>query len=61
MGTKIFTESITPALLDNQKNMMLNYIALKREYKREKLYQSKLRTGNIKVKSDLKIVSYIIL
>ena len=50
METKIFTESITPALIDNQKNMMINYIQQKREYKRKKLYQSKLRTGWIKPK-----------
>ena len=51
MQTKIFTESIVNlALLDNQKNMMLSYIQQKREYKRQKLYQSKLRTGWIKPK-----------
>ena len=51
METTIFMESIiTPALIDNQKNMMMNYIAQKIEYKRQKLYQSKLRTGNIKLK-----------
>jgi hypothetical protein len=50
METKIFTESITPALIDNQKIMMINYIAQKREYKRQKLYLSKLRTGWIKPK-----------
>ena len=50
METKIFTESITPALIDNQKIMMINYIQQKREYKRQKLYQSKLRTGWIKPK-----------
>ena len=50
METKIFTESINPALLDNQYNLMLNYIQQKKQYKREKLYQSKLRTGNIKEK-----------
>jgi len=50
MESKIFTESITPALLDNQKIMMINYIAQRKEYKREKLYQSKLRTFNIKPK-----------
>lgn len=52
METKIFTESIVNlALLDNQTNMMLSYIQQKKQYKREKLYQSKLRTGNIKVKN----------
>lgn len=52
METKIFTESIVNlALLDNQTNMMLNYIQQKKKYKREKLYQSKLRTGNIKTKN----------
>jgi len=50
METKIFTESINSALLDNQKIMMINYIQQKKQYKREKLYQSKLRTGNIKPK-----------
>lgn len=51
METKIFTESIVNlALLDNQTNMMLSYIQQKKQYKREKLYQSKLRTGNIKPK-----------
>jgi hypothetical protein len=51
METKIFTESnINNALLDNQFNLMINYIQQKREYKRQKLYQSKLRTGWIKPK-----------
>ena len=53
MENKIFTESINyvvSALLDNQKTMMISYIAQKREYKRQKLYLSKLRTGNIKPK-----------
>ena len=50
METKIFTESITPEVLDNQTNMMLSYIQQKKQYKRQKLYLSKLRTGNIKPK-----------
>jgi len=50
LKTKIFTESITPALIDNQKIMMINYIQQKKQYKREKLYQSKVRTGWIKPK-----------
>lgn len=50
LKTKIFTESITPEVLDNQTNMMLSYIQQKREYKRQKLYQSKVRTGWIKPK-----------
>ena len=51
METTIFTKSnITPALLDNQTSMMLNYIKQRKEYKRQKLYQSKLRTGWIKLK-----------
>jgi len=51
METKIFTESnINNALLDNQLNLMLNYIQQRKEYKRQKLYQSKLRTGWIKPK-----------
>ena len=51
METKIFTESIVNlALLDNQTSMMINYIQQKREYKRQKLYLSKLRTGWIKPK-----------
>jgi hypothetical protein len=51
MESKIFTESIVNlALLNNQKNMMMNYIAHRKEYKRQKLYQSKLRTGWIKPK-----------
>lgn len=50
METKIFTESINPALLDNQKIMMINYIAQRKEYKRQKLIASKIRTGWIKPK-----------
>ena len=51
METKIFTESIVNlALLDNQTNMMINYIQQKREYKRQKLIASKIRTGWIKPK-----------
>ena len=50
MENKIFTESINPALLDNQKNMMINYIAQRKEYKRQKLIASKIRTGWIKPK-----------
>ena len=51
METNFFIESIiTPALIDNQKNMKINYIAQRKEYKRQKLYQSKLRTGWIKPK-----------
>ena len=51
METKIFTESIVNlALLDNQKNMMLSYIAQRKEYKRQKLIASKIRTGWIKPK-----------
>ena len=50
METKIFTESINPALLDNQYNLMLNYIQQKKQYKREKLIASKIRTGWIKPK-----------
>jgi len=50
LKTKIFTESINSALLDNQKIMMQSYIQQKKQYKREKLYLSKLRTGNIKPK-----------
>ena len=51
METTIFMESIiTPALIGNQKNMMINYVQQKKQYKRQKLYQSKLRTGNIKLK-----------
>ena len=51
METKIFTESIVNlALLDNQTSMMLNYIKQKREYKRQKLIASKIRTGWIKPK-----------
>ena len=50
MESKIFTESITPALIDNQKNMMINYIQQKKQYKRQKLIASKIRTGWIKPK-----------
>ena len=51
MESKIFTESnINLALQDNQKNMMINYIAQKKQYKREKLIASKIRTGWIKPK-----------
>ncbi len=51
METKIFTESnINSALIDNQYNLMLNYIQQKREYKRQKLIASKIRTGWIKPK-----------
>lgn len=50
MENKIFTESITPALIDNQKIMMINYIQQKKQYKREKLIASKIRTGWIKPK-----------
>jgi hypothetical protein len=51
MESKIFTESIVNlALIDNQKIMMINYIAQRKEYKRQKLYLSKLRTGWIKPK-----------
>ena len=51
METKIFTESnINSALIDQQFSLMLNYIKQIKQYKREKLYQSKLRTGNIKEK-----------
>jgi hypothetical protein len=50
-STKIFTESIVNlALLDNQTNMMLSYIQQKKQYKREKLIASKIRTGWIKPK-----------
>ena len=46
METKIFTESnINSALIDNQKIMMINYIQKKREYKRQKLIASNIRTG----------------
>ena len=50
LKTKIFTESITSSLLDNQTSMMLNYIQQKKQYKREKLIASKIRTGWIKPK-----------
>ena len=46
METKIFTESnINSALIDKQFSLMLNYIQQKREYKRQKLIASKIRTG----------------
>ena len=51
MESTIFIKSIiTPALIDDQKNLMLSYIAQRKEYKRQKLYLSKLRTGWIKPK-----------
>ena len=50
METKIFTESITPEVLDNQTSMMINYIQQKKQYKRQKLIASKIRTGWIKPK-----------
>ena len=50
METRILTESITPALINNQKNMMINYIQRRKKYKRQKLIASKIRTGWIKPK-----------
>ena len=40
-----FTEKITASQLDNQGTMMVEYKRQKLEYKRKKLYDSKLRTG----------------
>ena len=38
MQPKIFTESITPALLDNQKNMMLNVCGRTRNKYKKKFF-----------------------
>jgi len=40
-----FTEKITASQLDNQSTMMTDYKKQKLEYKRKKLYDSKVRTG----------------
>ena len=49
-STTFIKSIITPALIDNQKNMMINYIQQKKQYKREKLIASKIRTGWIQPK-----------
>lgn len=50
-----FTEKITAEQLDNQGDMMTEYKKKKLEYKRKKLYDSKVRTGWIIPKEALLI------
>ena len=60
MKTKIFTESnINSALIDNQYTLMLNYIKQRKEYKRQKLIASKIRTCWIKPK-DYQFLFFVV-